>query len=162
PIIEGSRAEVVDLDPGLALVGRAKDASGGAVGVAARELADVVVHRLVGLYHGIDDARVLAIDGKTAATERTLGQALDHLRPGLPDGVAVGQPAAGPGLHRGVAGGVAVAPHLVHGRIDRLGIGRVEDDIDAAGVGVDEKHLLPGLAAVVGLEEAAFLVRRPQ
>ena len=39
-----------------------------------------------------------------------------------------------------------------------FGIGRVHVDVDDAGLVVEEEDLLPGLAAVGGLEQAAFLV----
>jgi hypothetical protein len=49
-----------------------------------------------------------------------------------------------------------------HARVDLVGIERVDLDIGAAGAAVDIQDLLPGDAAVGGLEDAALLVVAPQ
>ena len=54
------------------------------------------------------------------------------------------------------------ALHVVHRRVERVGIAAVDDEIDRAGLVVDVEHLRPGLAAVDRLEHAALLVGGPQ
>lgn len=54
------------------------------------------------------------------------------------------------------------APPLVHRSVERIAVGRIDDDVGGAGVLVDEQHLAPALAAVVGLEDAALRVGAEQ
>ncbi len=51
---------------------------------------------------------------------------------------------------------------LPGGGVQHVGVGRINHQIDGAGVFVDEQHLLPGLAAVGSLVHAALLVGRIQ
>ena len=63
---------------------------------------------------------------------------------------ATGSPAA---EHR-----PTVDDHLPHGGEERIGVIRVKGQAGTAGVGVDEKDAIPGLAAVFGAIHAAFLL----
>src|SRR5262249_54470064 len=52
----------------------------------------------------------------------------------------------------------AVALPLPGGDVERVRLGRVHDDVNHAGLVIDVVDLLPGLAAVGGLEQAALRV----
>src|SRR5271165_2450078 len=53
-------------------------------------------------------------------------------------------------------------PHVPHCGIKDVGIGGIHHHLGAAGVFVAIQDLIPGLAAVGGLEDATFLVGIPQ
>ena len=55
-----------------------------------------------------------------------------------------------------------LAAELPHAGVEDRRLLRIEREVGAAGVGVDVEHLLPGLAAVGRLVDAALLVRAPQ
>ena len=87
-----------------------------------------------------------------------VGRPPRQLRPGLPAVGRLVDAAAGAGLEQ-----LPRPPlHLVHRRVERVGLAPVDDEVDRAGLVVDVEHLLPGLAAVDRLEDAALLVGRPQ
>ncbi|MCX6603476.1 MAG: hypothetical protein NTV52_07770 [Acidobacteria bacterium] len=55
-------------------------------------------------------------------------------------------------------GGVAADGLFAHAGVEDVGVGRVKDHVDAAGFIAAGEGLLPGFAAVVGFEDAAFRV----
>src|SRR5262249_40485369 len=146
PVVERPRAEVVQLRPGLAPVLGAEDAAVlDRAGLAAARLGAGAGAGAVGLDDGVDDARVLAVDGQPAAAVGAVGQALLHLLPGLAAVGGLVEAGARPGLGARVAAGEGVAPHLVGGGVKRVRLGRVDGHVDEAGVLVDELRELPGL-----------------
>ena len=81
-----------------------------------------------------------------------LGQPVRELAPGV---AAVG------GLVQAAAWATPVeapgaALALVHGRVEDIGVGGVDDEVDRAGVIVDEEDLVPGGATVAGAVHAAL------
>src|SRR5205085_2589181 len=114
---------------------------------------------LLRLDDGEDDVRVLAVEVESDAAQFARGQSLRDLLPGLSAvGAAVEAAARAPFL-RGIIVVVAVALALVSGGQQRLWIARRHAHLDDARPVIEIENLLPGFAAVAGLEEAAFLVR---
>src|SRR2546430_5932473 len=50
------------------------------------------------------------------------------------------------------------AAHLPQRSEQRIGVARIENDVDPAAVAVAEQHPLPGLAAIPGAEDPALVV----
>src|SRR5437870_5640210 len=82
-VVERPRTEVVELLPGLAVIFGAEDAADLDIRPFARRLAGDADVGLVGLHDGVNDLRVLPIDGEPAAAKRAVGQSVRHLVPGL-------------------------------------------------------------------------------
>src|SRR5262249_22814164 len=133
-IVERPRAEVVELLPGLAVVLGAKDAADIDIRAFFRGLPGDADVGLVGLHEGVDDLRVLAVDGEPAAAERSVREAVRHLVPGLAAVLAAEESGIGAVLRRGVAAGVAVAAHAVGRSVEALRLTRIDGDINEAGV----------------------------
>ena len=100
----------------------------------------------------VEDVRTLAIDVEGDAAERSVGKPVLQPRPGL---AAVGR------LPDAAARAAAVhaarrAPALVGRGVEDLAVRRIDREIVGAGVVVDLQHLLPGLAAVGRLVDAAL------
>ncbi len=128
--------------PALAAVGRAEEAA----------LA------LGRLDHGVDPVGSRRSHRQADAAELDLGQTRGDLAPA---------PAAVGGLvdrrlRAAVDQGPDVAPALVGGGVDGVGIVRVEGDVRHAGVVRDREHLRPVGAAVGRLVEAAIAARAPE
>src|SRR6185295_12882056 len=141
-VLRAVRDVVAALLPTAAGVGRAEEAAG---------LAD-------GLDDGVDGVRLRRREGEADAPHVLLGQAGGEL---LPGGAAVGGPVDA-ALGAAVDQGPDVAAPLVGGGVEHVGVARVHHHVGDAGVLADRQHLLPGLAAVGGLVEAAVAARRPQ
>src|SRR5262249_31069711 len=85
-----------------------------------------------------DGVRRQAVTGEPGPGGTTVGA--------LPDCAAGATALAAPGVD-----------HQLPGRGEqRVRVGRMHDDVDRAGVLVDEEHLLPGLTAVFGAEDPAI------
>ena len=97
-------------------------------------------------------------DGQADAAQVLGGQAGLELRPG---GAAVGRFVDG-ALRAAVDQRPDVPAALVGGGEQHVGVARIEDDVGDAGVLADGQHLLPGLAAVGGLVQAAVAARPPE
>ena len=127
-----------------------------AAGILGGGVCDVAAV-LCGVDHRVDAPA--GSRGHADAAEHCAGPAVaGDARPGL---AAVGrtvQAAAGSGIRREVRQPRIVADLPGRG-IDDVGVGRIRGEIDGAGVGVDEQRALPGLAAVIAAEHAAFAVR---
>ena len=136
-------AVVADALPGLAAV------------VGAEQAA------LVRLDEGVDAPAVRRRDGDADLAPGAFGQS-PVLLPGLPSCFQVSPPSRE--MYRPLPGPPLVSSHglrrVCHRPANRmLRVGRVEGDVDGAGVGVLEEHLLPGLAAVGRAVDAALRVR---
>src|SRR4029079_9912840 len=100
----------------------------------------------------IKNVGALAIDVEADAAERSFGQAGLQPRPrvaavgGLPDAAA----------RTDAVHAARGAPPLIRGGVQDAVVGRVDDQVVGAGVVVDLQRLLPRLAAVGGLEDAAL------
>ncbi len=111
-----------------------------------------------GLDEGVDDGRVAACDAESDAAPRGGRQAIGEGGPGV---AAVGrlvEAAAGAAAPE-VVGPAAVLPHP---GVEDLGVRGVHGQVAGAGLGVDVKDLLPGLAAVPRAEDAAVVVGPPE
>src|SRR5204863_6273373 len=104
-----------------------------------------------------EHARILAVDVEADAP-RLRGQAVRQFLPCLA-GVDRLEHAAG---RAAVGEAPRIAAPRPEGGVDVGGIGGVDNDVDGAGVLVDGEDVLPGLAAVAGLEDAALPIRAPQ
>src|SRR5262249_26197134 len=160
---ERPRAQVVDLDPGVAVVAGLEDAARLDRPQALLLLALLrpfggllsCHHANVGpvrLYDGEQDLRVLPPDVDAATAHRAVGQALAQLRPLLTAVAGAVQAGLGAELLRRVAAREAVPPHGVRRGVERIGVARLHPQIDAAGVLVQRQDVLPRLAAVGRLE----------
>ena len=106
----------------------------------------------------VENLGLLPVDVDRDAPERSVEDAALQLRPGL---AAVGR------LEDAAAGAAAVEaalrpPPLIHRRVEDLAVRRIDRDFVRAGVVVDLERLLPGLAAVGRLEDAALAAWSPQ
>ncbi len=139
-VIPGALAEAVVVGedvPGFAAVVGAEDAA------------------LLGFDDGPDAIGIGAGDGDADAAENGFGQAVAFEF--LPGGAAIG------GAIEAAAGAAAVeaprsAAHLPERGVDDVGIGGIEGEIDAAGLGIFVENFLPGLAAILRAEDAALFV----
>ena len=109
------------------------------------------------LDHGVEHARIAARDLDVDLADQILGQAIGDVLPrlaaigGLVDAALTGRTAADDVP--------ALAEALVHGGVENVGVLPVHFNVAATGLVVHEQRLLPGLAAVDGLEDAALVVR---
>src|SRR5262249_48301438 len=110
---------------------------------------------------GVEDFRVLAINGDSDSPKGSIGQTLAELLPGLAGVLAAVDAGVGAELDLRVAAGVRAAADAGGRGGERVGLRRVHRQVDEAGLLVDELDALPGLAAVGGLVDAALLVGRP-
>jgi hypothetical protein len=117
-----------------------------------------IQRRLAALDVGIDDIRARRRNSEGDPPQIAFGQAYGQLLPGL---AAVGgfmQPTSGatgserPGL----------PAELPHGGIDNVRFLGIEGNVGAARVGIDVEDFRPGLAAVGGFVQPAFLAGGPQ
>ena len=96
--------------------------------------------------------------GQADAAQVFLGQAFLQPGPGLATVRALVDAAAGAAVHH--------APHvaaaLVGGGIDHIRMAGIQHHVRDAGVGIDGKHGLPGLAAVGGLVEPPVATLLPE
>src|SRR5205823_4944645 len=110
---------------------------------------------LLRLDGGIDAVGVRAGHRHPDAAQRPVGQAvvLEELPGEAPVGRSI-QPRARP------AAGEAprFAAHLPQRSEQRVGVARIQNDVDPAAVAVAEQHPLPALAAVPGAEDPALVV----
>ena len=121
-------------------------------GIVGRVEAAVLV-----LDQRVDAIRVRARDGDADpaddAGRQTLGAG--DLRPGLAAVGGLEQPAA-----RAAARHLVLDPvRLPQRRVHHAGVAPIDDDVHGAGLVVAVEHLLPRLAAVGALEQAALLAR---
>src|SRR5262249_36855603 len=139
------REGAAPLLPVRAAVGRAVEA--GRAGAAAGRLDD-----------GVDDVGALGRDGEADAPHLLLGEAGRELLPARP---AVGRLVDG-ALRAAVDERPDVAPPLVGGGIEDVGVPAVHDEVGDAGVLAHVEDPLPALAAVGRLVEAAVAPSGPQ
>src|SRR5262245_9106242 len=161
-VVERARAQVIELLPCLASVLRAEDAAELGVFPWLGRGPLRGCRRAIGLHDGIDDFRVLPIDAQPAATVAVRRQALFHLLPGLATVSRPVQAGLVAELALGIAPGESIAADAVGSGVDSIRLGGIENDVDAASVLVQDQGMLPGLAAVAGLEDPAFPVGSPQ
>ncbi len=108
---------------------------------------------------GVEDVRALPGDVDRDSSERAVRDAVAlHPRPRV---AAVGRLPDAAARAAAVHAARGAAP-LVGGCVDDLAVRRVHRQIVRSGVVVDLQHLLPGLAAVGGLVDAALTARSPQ
>ena len=160
--------DVVLLQPGLFRRSVLDDLGqlGAHVGVLA---AHAQVGRVLRLFrdllrfqHDVDRVGFLAVEVDADAAQFVFRQPLRDLAPGFSAVGGFVQPAAGAHFLGGIVGVESVALPLVGGGQDRVGIVRLQFDVNHAGLVVDVEYLLPRLAAVGGLVEPAGLVRPPE
>src|SRR5262249_55124394 len=111
-----------------------------------------------GLDVGIEDVGLHGRNGESDAPELFVGQAGGDFLPGLAAVGAAMDRALGPAVDEGGKRSAA----LIRRRDDDVGVARVEDDVADTGVLGDLQHLVPGLAAVGRLVEAAIAAGRPE
>jgi len=139
----GAAADVaVALLPALAAVGRAVEPA--------------LVGR--GLDGGVHDRGVHGRDGQADLPLVAGGQADGELAPGLAGVGGLVDAGVGAAAHERGDG----APALVGGRVDHVGVRRVELGARHAGVLVDLERDLPRRAAILRLVEASLATRRPE
>ena len=162
PVVVGLDADLAEVErarrpraqPGPVLAGvvAAEDAAGAAARVDGGDPP-----ALVRLDHGVDDARVLAVDVEADAPG--LGrEPRSKLGPG-PSAVAGLEDAAG-GTPRRVRPGRA--PPRVHRRVEHVRVGRVHRQVAGAGARVPLEAQCPRLAGVVRDVDTALGVLAPQ
>ena len=111
---------------------------------------------LAGLDLRVDDVGIRTRDvERDAAVGARRQPVAGQLVPRLAGVSALPDRAAGTAAVEAAAG----AAPLVARRVDDAGVHRIEDDVGEAGVVVDELDVVPGLAAVGRLVDAAFRVR---
>src|SRR5205807_6649354 len=109
-----------------------------------------------GFNQGITAIGVCAGDRDANASHDSPGQAVTFKA--LPCGPAIGgfvETAARPAAIE--APGSAI--DLPQGSKERVGVVRIKNYVDSAGLVVFEQHLLPGGAAIGGAKQAAFFIR---
>ena len=134
------RIEAADLGPRLAFV-------------LGAEHAAVAV-----LDDGVNDVRVAAIEVEADAAGVTGWKAAGDLAPGPAGIAALVNARVRPAAVEPISG---AAPRIRR-RDEHLRIGGIHDQVGGAGVLVDGEDVLPGDAAVGGLEDAALFVGAPQ
>ena len=131
-----------------------------AVGIVALLLGRLA-RDLVVIHQGVDHVRLRQADVEPDAAPPVRGrQALVDGLPRLPSVHALVDPAAA--VVRKSPRVVPLQPRpLPRGGIQRVGIARVHGQVDGSGLLVDRERLLPRLAAVGRLVDAALRVDRP-
>src|SRR5205807_457533 len=131
-------------------------------GVAGRLPRNPANVGAVGVDDGVEDPRVLAPHGQATPPHRPGRQPLGQPLPGLACVAGPIQSRLWPELHDGVAAGEGIAADPVGGGVQRLRVGVVDGQVNAAGVRVQLQDVVPALAAVPSAEDAALPVGAPQ
>lgn len=112
-----------------------------------------------GLYYGVDAVAVVVADGYADFAQDAFWQAgvARDVGPGF---AAIGAFPESASLAAAVEG-VWSAPGCPCGGVERIGVLGIEADIQRAGSLIYVEHLAPGLAAIGGFVDAAFLAGHP-
>jgi hypothetical protein len=163
PEVKRPGTQVVYLGPGIAVIVRPKDAARVDIIAGAGWLAaNCSETGLIGLNDRVEHGGIASGDGQAATPQRTPGEAAMQFEPGFAAIDRLVDSGFRSELNGGIAAGEFAAPALVGSHEQGIRIGRIHDQIDDAGVLIDEGDLVPGSAAIGGLEKSSLSTGPPK